>query len=216
MAGGAAAIHSLVPFTTPMADSAWGEMKHEFGTGMNAGETAANVAGLVAAPEVFEGLNAVRTFDATREANAAKFMAQGFDEPTARYLSKPYAGQAEHAVIPQRQDSIAGVPIPGLRNVPIPDWIMDSPLNVSRPRGMSQGDFYEYHFGVDPHFYGAGLPRSLNGGKGWSGKRLGMERYSGAGRMWARTPQVWKDYYTGVALGDALGQLPADPSEAPQ
>jgi hypothetical protein len=213
---GVDAVHNLVPFTTPMARTASGELGHEFGIGMNAGETATNVAGLIAAPEVFEGLNAARTFAATREADVARRMAQGFDEPTARYLAKGYEGGGDHALIPRRQDSIVGIPTPRLKKVQIPDWIMNSPLNVSKPRGMSQGDFYEYHYGVDPRFYGARLPRDLNGGKGWSGKRLGAERYSGPGRVWARTPQIWKDTATLDVMGGGIGLLPTYDPETPQ
>jgi hypothetical protein len=84
------------------------------------------------------------------------------------------------------------------------------------PRGLSQYDFYKYHYGVDPNYYGGRLPSYLNGGKGFSGKGLGFERYSNPGRTWARIPPIWKDYYAGVASGDLLGQLPQDPPDAPQ
>jgi hypothetical protein len=211
VSGGKAAVQSVVP--TSIADTALGEFGHELGLGMNAGETAANIVGFFAAPEVVGGLNAARTFAATREANVAKFLARGFDEPTARYLAKPYEGMGDHAVIPRRQDSVAGIPIPRLKKVSIPDWIMDSPLNVSKPRGMSQGDFYEYHYSVDPRFYGARLPSDLNGGMGWSGKRLGLDRTSGLEAAWVRTPQIWKDYPTGVLAGDSVGQLPQNTAE---
>jgi hypothetical protein len=216
ISGLAAANRSLNPLATPIPDTASGAFGHELDIGANAGETLTNIVGAVALPEVAEGLNAVRTFAATRDANIAKFMGQGFDEATARYLSKPYKGQGEHAIIPQAQDRILGFKPPWLGKVTIPDWIMDSPLNVSKPRGLSQGDFYEYHYGVDPHFYGSRLPRYLNGGKGWSGGQLGAERYSGAEQLWRRTPQIWKDYPAGATLGDSLGLLPGDDPGAPQ
>jgi hypothetical protein len=69
---------------------------------------------------------------------------------------------------------------------------------------------------VDPQYYGGKLPKDLNAGRGWSGNRLDLERYSVPRRVWAKIPQVWKDYDTGVALGEALGQLPPDNSRAPQ
>ena len=93
---------------------------------------------------------------------------------------------------------------------------MDSSLNVSKPRGLSQYDFYKYHYAVDPKFYGGSLRRGLNGGRGFSGAQLGFERYSIPERTWARIPPIWKDYYTGVTLGDALRPLPQDLSENPQ
>jgi hypothetical protein len=214
ISAGTTAAHSLVPFTT-MADTGTGEIGHEFGIGMNGGETLLNVAGLFAAPEVVGGVNAARTFAATREANIAKFMGQGLDEQTARYLSKSYKGDGDHALFQKSQKSILGFKAPWLKKAPIPQWFMDGPLNVSRPRGLSQGDFYEYHYGVDPNYYGGSLRRSLNGGKGWSGNRLGIERYSGPRRIWARIPPIWKDYYSGVASGEGLSMLPEDTSETP-
>jgi hypothetical protein len=137
-------------------------------------------------------------------------MERGLNEPTARYLSKPYEGRGDHAVIQNSQKSILGFKTPLLKNVPIPKGIMDGPLNVSRPRGMSQYDFYKYHYGVDPGYYGGSLPRELNGGNGLSGKRLGFERYSNPRRTWARIPPIYKDYYTGATSGESLGLLPRD------
>ncbi|HEY1927611.1 MAG TPA: hypothetical protein VGG92_09110 [Caulobacteraceae bacterium] len=215
VSGVGAANRGLNPLATPIPETASDAFGHELGIGANTGETLTNIAGAFAAPEVAAGIDAARTFAATREANVAKFMGQGFDEPTARYLSKPYDGMGDHALISRSQNAILGFKTSLLKNVPIPDWIKDSPLNVSKPRGMSQGDFYEYHYGVDPQFYGAGLPRDLNGGKGWSGKRLGAERYSGAEQLWAKTPPFWKDYATGTTLGDTLGLLPPNDTGTP-
>ena len=175
------------------------------------------IAGLFAAPEVATGLNAARTFAATRQANVAEMMEKGLNEPTARYLSKRYEGQGDHVLIPKHRIYILGFKAPDwFKKLDIPDWIMDSPLNVSKPRGMSQGDFYEYHYSVDPRYHGGTLPADLNGGKGWSGKRLGLERDPGLGRILKRTPQIWKDYASGVASGGALDQLSQHRSNAPQ
>jgi hypothetical protein len=197
LAAGKAAFHDLVPFSAPMADTAWGEMKHEFGVGMNVGETAADVAGMFGGGEVLEGLNAARTFGATREANIAKFIDQGSDAETALALSKPYTRPGHHSIIPQRYDpipeKIGSIPMPqqivGKR---IPEWLMESPWNRSKPPGMSKGDFYEHHYGVDQHFKGTGLPKGLNGGRGWSGAQRGLTKYSLPQRLWAGTPSPWK------------------------
>jgi len=210
-----AALKSVNP-VTPMADNAVDEWKKEFGIGMNGGEAAANIVGLIAAPEVAEGINAARAFAATRDANIAEMMARGLDKPTATYLSKPYQGQGDHAIIQKSQKSIFGFKTPYFEDKSIPSWFMDGPLNVSRPRGLSQYDFYKYHYAVDPQYYGGSLPPHLNGGKGLSGANLGFERYRLPGRIWARTPQIWKDYYAGVASGDVLGRLPQDTAEPPQ
>lgn len=93
---------------------------------------------------------------------------------------------------------------------------MDGQLNVSRPRGLSQYDFYNYHYAVDRQYHGGTLPRYLSGGKGLSGGELGFVRYSDPGRTWARIPPIYKDYYAGATFGDALGLVPQDDSEAPE
>jgi len=215
-AQGAAAVHSVIPFTTPMGDNVLGEMKHEFGIGANAGEALTNVVGLASGFELAQSLNAIRGFEAAQPARIAKYMAQGFDEPTAIHLSKPYKGMGDHGPVPRRQDSILGFKAPALKKVPIPDWVMDSPFNVSKPRGMSQGDFYEYHYRVDPRFYGARLPKDLNGGKGWSGKRLELERYDGPGRIWARTPSLYKDAAAAMSYDGSLRQRRQDDPGSPR
>lgn len=87
---------------------------------------------------------------------------------------------------------------------------MDGPLNVSKTRGLSQYDFYKYHYSVYPDYYGGRIRRKLNGGKGLSGNSLRFERYSNTRRTSARIPPIWKDYYAGATLGDALNQLPQD------
>ncbi|WP_394762950.1 hypothetical protein [Phenylobacterium sp.] len=209
LAAGKTALRDLVPFNRPMADTAWDEMKREFGVGMNDGEGLVNVVGFFGGGEALAGMRAVRTFEATRDARIAKSMAQGLDRKTAEYLSKPYEGRGHHSPIPQRRSVISSekwkIPIPPvLQGKKIPAWIMDSPLNVSKPRGMSQADFYEYHYGVDKRFQGAKLPANLNGGKGWSGKRLNQKRYGFPERVWRGTPTFWKD---GAAIVDA-GEFP--------
>lgn len=217
LAGAKAANRSLNPLGTTIPDTASGAFDHELGIGANGGETLANIAGFFAAPEFVGGVNAAHGFAATREVNVAKMVGQGLNEPTARYLSKRYEGRGDHALIPKAQDFIMGVEAPAwFKKVQIPEWIMDSPLNVSKPRGLSQGDFYDYHYQVDPRYYGSKLPKRLNGGKGWSGERQGVERYSGAQRLWARTPTVWKDAATGISAGEALGLAPWDNQETPR
>lgn len=69
--------------------------------------------------------------------------------------------------------------------------------------------------GAAPHLTPpANDDRRYNGYRG--GRGLGFERYGQPGRSWARIPQIWKDYYTGTAVGEALGLLPGEPSETPQ
>jgi hypothetical protein len=216
VSGAKAANRSLNPFATPIPGTASGAFSHELGIGANGGETIANIVGAFAAPEFAAGVNAARTFAATRDANIAEMVARGIDEPTALRLSKRYKGQGDHALIQKRQPSILGFETPWLEGARIPKWFMDGPLNVSKPRGLSQYDFYKYHYGVDPNFKGGRLPNGPDGPRGFSGRGLGFERYDQPGRTWRRIPQIWKDYYTGTAVGEALGLLPGEPSETPQ
>lgn len=216
ISGAKAANRSLNPLATPIPDTASGAFGHELSIGANGGETLANIVGAFATPEFAIGVNAARTFAATREANIAEMMARGIDEPAAVKLSRRYDGRGDHAVIQNDQKSILGVGVPFLKSAPIPRWFMDGPLNVSKPRGLSQYDFYKYHYGVDPNFKGGRLPNGPDGPRGFSGRGLGFERYDQPGRTWARIPQIWKDYYTGTAVGEALGLLPGEPSERPQ
>lgn len=207
----------LNPFATPLPDTASGAFLQKAGIGANLGETLTNAVGLAAAPEVVGGIKAAAAFAATREANMAEMMDRGLSEPMAKYLSKPYKGKGDHAVIQNSQKSVLGlIDTPWLKDVRIPRQLMDSVFNVSRPRGLSQYDFYKYHYGVDPQFYGGSLPRNIEGPNGFSGAKLGFERYSNPARTWARIPQIWKDYPAAVAAGDVSGLLLPDTKESPQ
>ena len=82
---------------------------------------------------------------------------------------------------------------------------MDGPFNVQRGEGMSRGQVYAKHFRTDDNFYGARLPTNLDGGRGWSGRRLGLERYSLPGRLWHGAPLPLKAAVGGGSAGAALG-----------
>jgi hypothetical protein len=203
-----AAVDGINPFDVPMSGSLQDVMRQEFGKGNNLGEAAANVAGTLAGGEILGGLNAVRTFEATRAANIAKFVEQGMSPELAQYLSKPYEGMGHHTPIPRRAkipDSVFGIPIDARwAGKPLPKWVVDNPLNVSKPLGMSQGDFYEYHYRTDPKYHGGKLPPDLNDGKGWSGKKLGLKRYNPALRIWNGTPLVLKAAIASAPIGEGL------------
>jgi hypothetical protein len=148
-------------------------------------------------------------FDATGAARVAKLVDEGANPRLADYLARPYKGMGHHSAFPRRAkipDSILGIPVDERwAGKPLPGWFSDSPLNVSIPLGMSRDDFYRYHYGVDRHFHGAKLPPDLNGGKGWSGKRLGLQRYSRAQQTWAGTPVPLKGGIAVVGIGDGFG-----------
>jgi hypothetical protein len=72
---------------------------------------------------------------------------------------------------------------------------------------MTRGDFYQRHFEVDPSFYGTKLPARV-GGQPWSGKVLGLQRYSLPGRLLYGSPAPLKARVGG--LGSAGGSLMYD------
>jgi hypothetical protein len=121
----------------------------------------------------------------------AKFAPQGFTKTQAEHLAAPYTGEGHHFPITQA----------AAKNLGVPDAIKNHPLNVSKPEGMSQGDFYEHHYKVDPSFHGTKVP---GGSQNWSGKTLGLEKYGPVGRAWHGTSDAAKS-----AAGAAAGTAPA-------
>jgi hypothetical protein len=67
---------------------------------------------------------------------------------------------------------------------------------------------YELHYQVDPNFYGAKLPRRGKG-QGWSGQRLGLNKYGPDGQFWNGIPGVTKGIATGaiVDIGDEVNHI---------
>jgi hypothetical protein len=103
------------------------------------------------------------------------FRNQGFNPAQAKYLTEPYEGVGHH--FPIRQATA--------RDLGLPDWVRDSPLNVLKPEDISTGRFYELHYAVDPNFRGAAFPSEIGGS--WSGSRIGLEKYGSWGRWWYGT-----------------------------
>jgi len=87
----------------------------------------------------------------------------------------------------------------------LPKSYSDSVFNVLKPEGISRGDFYELHYKVDPSYKGGGVIR----GEGWSGKKLGLEEYGLAGRLWHGSPSPLKARVGG--LGGSAGAIMYDP-----
>ena len=162
------------PSATPEADTLSGELSRNFNLGRNQGELGWDVGSLL-----FGGAasKALRGLGSTAEAgSAAKFVAQGFSPSQADYLAAPYEGMGHHFV-----------PRNALKPVQLPKTLSDSPFNVLKPTGMSRGDFYELHFGVDPGFNSANLPRNVGGGT-WNGKVLGVHEYGPWASVWHGSP----------------------------
>jgi hypothetical protein len=181
----------LDPTATATAPTAAGEARRMLDIGMNQGELAWNVGSAVAgAPEI----NALAKLgSASKAIGAAKYLEQGFSPKAAAYLAEPYEGMGHH-YFPRKpwKDKFG--------EGAISQYFMDHPLNVSKPRGLSRGDFYEHHFAIDPNFYGAGLRRSF-GGESWSGKKLGLKEHGPVGRIVFGAPDALKSTIGGVAGG---------------
>jgi hypothetical protein len=198
------AIDSMNPLSVDMSGSAWDVAKREAQRGANLGEAATNVAGLFAGGEVVQGLRAANAFEATRAANVAKFVDQGFNPRVAEYLGQPYPGPGHHSLVPKRV----------AKKMNLPQSVVDSGVNLSAPRGMSRGDFYEYHYRVDPRAGGFRFPADLNAGKGWRPTEIGLTKYSLPQRVWYGTPVPLKDAMATIPFADAPALY--DQLEAPQ
>jgi hypothetical protein len=187
------------PTATPVAPTFTGEMARRFGIGLNQGQLGWNVASLVAgtpALKAVEGLGAVA--DAT---SAAKFAEMGFTDAQTARLAESYAGAGHHSPVSQ---SLA-------KRLGLPGWLRDSDFNVVKPDGMNQGDFYDFHYRVDPQYYGSGFSPKI-GGPGWSGKKLGLQKYGLLNRIWYGTPTP----LAGVSgAAGAAGLSEHDPKQEP-
>lgn len=183
---------ALDPF--PIAPTVGDQIRHSFSVGENGGEGGFDVGTLWDGGGLVNGLRGAEVAsDATK---AARYLRPGAHPELAAYLAEPYPGVGAHFV-PRRAkfpEAIMGVPLPeGLVGKPLlPRAYMDSPFNVWKPDGISRGDFYAGHFRRDDQMYGARLPKDVDGGRGWSGNRVGLQRYSPVGRIWHGAPSPLK------------------------
>lgn len=182
----------LDPSATPAAPTFEGELRRNFDVGQNQGEVLFDAASLLVggpAAKAVKGLERVSNIG-----NVERYVAQGFSPKGAARLAEPYPFSAMgHHFIPRR----AG----------LPENYSDSVFNVLKPRGVSRGDFYELHYKVDPKYYGGPVVR----GEGWSGKRLGLDEYGLAGRLWHGSPPPLKARVGGLgASAGAAMNAPTD------
>jgi hypothetical protein len=187
------AVDSISPFNADMSGSLGDVWNHQLQHGRNFGEGVTNVAGMFVGGEVLQGLRAADAFEATRAARIEKFVDQGANPKLAEYLAQPYGGMGHHSVISRKSAT----------KINLPNWLVDSPVNLSLPRGMSRGDFYEHHYRVDPKAGGFRLPAELNEGMGWRPKELGLTKYGLPERVWRGTPVPLKDAIATIPFADA-------------
>jgi hypothetical protein len=130
-----------------------------------------------------------------REEAIAFYMSKGYSREAAEYLMEPYIGQGSHYW-----------PVRGIK-LPFTDYrlklhplVRDSMFNVSKPRNMTRGEFYKYHFEVDPKMFGAKM-KEVGRGTGWSGRRLGFDKRGLFGQAWYGAPTPLKLFVGGGGLG---------------
>jgi len=196
---------NLDPF--PIAPTLGDQLRRSFSVGQNWGEGGFDLGALAKASEIVKGAKGAEiTSDVAR---TPEYVRPDAPPELKAYLAEPYDGGGAHFV-PRRakfNETMMGIPVPnGLVGKPIlPQWYMESPFNLWKPDDISRGDFYAEHFRTDDRMYGASLPRKLDGGRGWSGNRLGLERYSPAGRIWRGAPLPLKAAVGGGSAAAGLG-----------
>jgi hypothetical protein len=173
----------LNPHATPPAKTFRGEVRRNFDIGLNRGEVAADVGAFVYGGPLLRG---VGELGAGRKAlTAADYIARGVPLNTARYFEQPYRGIGHHAVA--RSSKLP----PWLGGGPVPRIVVESPLTRVKPRDVTNGEFFPLHYGVDKFYHGGKVPAEFGGG-GWSGKKLGWDKYGPIDRAWYGTPAPLK------------------------
>ncbi len=193
------------PLGTPMNETFIGELRRKFGIGHNDGRLAGNVAQAVAGLELVKGADVVglagRLGDPlAKGADAATIAAFGRDAPRGVYLQKAYDGVGHH-FFPERWS----------KPLNLPASVRNSSLNVLKPNGLTQEEFYKLHYFVDPQSRINRLPNRFGGA--WNGKRLGIQRGNLADRLWYGSPQPLKTTIgapiilgTGSSVAGQMGQ----------
>jgi hypothetical protein len=177
-----------VPSATPASAILEDELRRQFKIGENQGElmfdvATAGIGGPFAKSKLLEVPRP--------PVSPRRFEAQGFNPKLSLYLALPYRGRGSH-FIPKRLTPLFG------------EAFIESDFNVSKPFGMSWGEFYEYHYGVDDRFHGARTPDRV-GRESWSGKRIGARRFGPVERIWKGAPVPLRARVLGGgAFGGAL------------
>lgn len=197
----------LNPDATPPAKTFGGEVRRNFDIGLNRGEVAVDVGALVYGGPM---LRRMGEFGAGRKVlTASDYVAQGVSPGTARYFEQPYEGIGHHAV--GRSAKLHA----WLGGGPVPQFVVESPLTRVRPRGLTNGEFFPLHYGVDQFYYGGKVPAEFGGG-GWSGKKLGWDKYGAIDRYWYGTPAPLKAAAGAGVVGTGAVVDSLWDSEAPQ
>jgi hypothetical protein len=176
----------LNPGASPKAKTFAGEVRRNFNIGQNQGELAFNVASTVRGGPIVDSLAGLARVE--KGVTAAKLVAAGYDPRLEAHFAKPYKGMGHHF---------------WPRRLKLWKWLRDSPLAVYKPRGLTLGQFLERHYNIDPKYSGGPIPLKLGGG-GWSGEKLGWEKYNLPGRLLYGSPPALKSAVLGGVVGAGL------------
>jgi hypothetical protein len=181
----------LNPGATKPADTFAGELRRNFGIGLNRGEVLFDVGSLLVGGAELKGMAELGLLG--RGGRASKYVARGYPPRIAEDFAKPYPHKGMGAHYYGRAE-----PLPKLLGGgPLPKWILDSPFNVIKPRGVDKGALYERHYKTDLQYHGGPLP----GGGGWSGRKLGWRKYGPVGRAYYGAPGPLKSALAGGLAG---------------
>lgn len=177
---------SVEPSATPMADTLAGEINRRARISRNVGESDFGLASALEGGLAVKGLTGLGAMKALTNAD---YLAAGLSERQIADLNTPYIRTGHHSIAQQYTKGM-------------PRAVRDNPLFVVKPPGITKGDFYQLHFGVDKDFHGARLVRDPAGVKGWSGAKLGLKKYGLLDRIAFGTPEPVK--YAGAANAGGL------------
>jgi hypothetical protein len=203
---------TIDPSATPQAATASGEFLRQFPIGLNQGELGFDVLSTLYGGAELKPLRLLRAARASTAAEraalrasklgpwsptAADYMARGVPEGMANYFAELYPMKGMGSHLWGRNKRLPEV----LGGRKLPSAIVESPFNVLKPRDWTRGELYERHVNVDGQYSGGKVP-ARHGGGGWSGNKLGWERYGPLRSFWYGAPGPLKAaIITPVAAG---------------
>jgi hypothetical protein len=186
---------SLNPLATPPAPTFAGELRRNFGIGMNEGELGFNLGTLALGGAGTKAASALGKLSEAAGLSKAltveDYLKMGLTPAQAAHFDAPYVGMGAH-FIPRDfrfPKAIKGIPLPKeLAGKGLPTSFIDSPLNVLKLE--KRGPMYIRHFETDGRYYGGAFPRRVGGT--WSGRKLGLIRHEPFDKVWYGAPPALK------------------------
>lgn len=175
---------------TPAASTAKDEYRRRSRIAANGGELAFNVASFATlAPEI----NALVGFGRIPKAvRVARYVEAGWTPDEASYLAQPYGNKRMGSHYKGRAEWKKK-----FGEGPISKALMNSSINVLRPSHLDIHGQNALHYAVDPAMFGTRTPNWFT--KGWSGKKLGLEKFGPVGRAVIGAPDAVKSMAGGIS-----------------